>query len=40
MPQIRYQRSELLAQQMKVKRDIEQERLDQFAASWRRSSRS
>ena len=30
---IKYQRSELLAAQMKVKRDIEQERLDQFAAS-------
>jgi HlyD family secretion protein len=31
--QIQYQRSELLAQELKVKRDIEQERLDQFAAS-------
>ena len=33
VPLVKYQRSELLAQQMKVKRDIEQERLDQFAAS-------
>ena len=31
--QIQYQRSELLAGELKVKRDIEQERLDQFAAS-------
>ena len=33
VPQIKYQRSELLAEQLKVKRDIEQERLNQFAAS-------
>jgi HlyD family secretion protein len=33
VPLIKYQRSELLAQQLKVKLDIEQERLDQFAAS-------
>jgi HlyD family secretion protein len=33
VPQIKQQRSELLAQQLKVRRDIEQERLDQFAAS-------
>jgi len=33
VPLIKQQRSELLAQQLKVKRDIEQERLDQFAAS-------
>jgi HlyD family secretion protein len=33
VPQIKYQRSELLAKQMKVKLDIEQERLNQFAAS-------
>ncbi|HVS23815.1 MAG TPA: efflux RND transporter periplasmic adaptor subunit [Gammaproteobacteria bacterium] len=33
VPQIQYQRSELLAGQLMVKRDVEQERLDQFAAS-------
>jgi HlyD family secretion protein len=33
VPQIKRQRSELLAEQLKVKRDIEKERLDQFAAS-------
>ena len=33
VPLIKQQRSELLAEQLKVKRDIEQERLDQFAAS-------
>ncbi len=33
VPQVKYQRAELLAQQLKVKRDIEQERLDQFASS-------
>ena len=33
VPLIKYQRSELLAQQLKVKLDIEQERLNQFAAS-------
>jgi HlyD family secretion protein len=33
VPLIKYQRSELLAQQLKVKLDIEQERLDQFASS-------
>jgi HlyD family secretion protein len=33
VPKIKRERSELLAQQLKVRRDIEQERLDQFAAS-------
>ena len=33
VPLIKYQRSELLAQQLKVKLDIEQERLNQFSAS-------
>lgn len=33
VPQIKRQRSELLAEQLKVKRDIEKERLDQFARS-------
>ena len=33
VPQLRYQRSELLAEQRKVLLDIEHERLDQFAAS-------
>jgi HlyD family secretion protein len=33
VPQLRYQRSELLAEQLKVKLGIEQERLDQFSAS-------
>jgi HlyD family secretion protein len=33
VPLVKYQRSELLAKQLKVKRDIEQERLDQFASS-------
>ena len=33
VPQVKYQRSVLLAEQLKVKRDIEKERLDQFASS-------
>jgi HlyD family secretion protein len=33
VPQIRYQRSELLAEQLKVRLGIEEERLSQFAAS-------
>jgi HlyD family secretion protein len=33
VPLVKYQRAELLAQQLKVKLDVEQERLDQFAAS-------
>ena len=33
VPKIKRERSELLAEQLKVRRDIEQERLDQFAAS-------
>ena len=33
VPLIKQQRSELLAEQLKVKRDIEKERLEQFAAS-------
>jgi len=33
VPQLRYQRSELLAQQLKVKFNVERERLDQFSKS-------
>jgi len=33
VPLLRYQRSELLAEQLRVKLEIEQERLDQFSAS-------